>query len=50
LCWFDSNAVKYVRRYKNISHHTYLLQCNNGEWEIKTKASGADVLAIRDEV
>ena len=42
LCWYDVDQKKYVRRYKNISTHKYLLEKSNGQWKIKTNATVAD--------
>lgn len=47
LCWWDSSKERYVKRYKNISNHYYVLQRDeNRKWMIKTNASIADNMKI----
>jgi hypothetical protein len=42
LCWWDIQKNRYVKRYKNISEHFYILHKINNQWKVKTNASIAD--------
>lgn len=42
LCWWDTQKNHYVKRYKNISEHFYILQKTPDGWRVKTNASTAD--------
>jgi len=44
LCWWDTVNNQYIKRYKNISEHVYIVIKENDEWKIKTNASSADFL------
>lgn len=42
LCWRSLATDKYIKRYKNISDHYYILNKVDGVWKINTNASLAD--------
>jgi len=44
LCWWNAEEQQYVKRYKNISKHVYILIKVDGNWKVKTNASTADFL------
>jgi len=44
LCWWNVKTKQYLKRYKNISQHVYILNKVGGSWKIKTNASNADFL------
>jgi len=44
LCWWNAQQQQYLKRYKNISKHVYVLIKIDGNWKIKTNASTADFL------
>ena len=46
LCWWDTSKKKYVKRYKVISDHFYVLNMINEKWMIKTNASTSDPLGL----
>lgn len=46
LCWWDTSKKKYVKRYKDISDHFYILNKLKGRWMIKTIASKADIMEL----
>ena len=46
LCWWDMNTKKYIKRYKDISGHFYILTRLNNKWAIKTKASTSDPMEL----
>ena len=50
LCWFDTENQKYIRRYKDISTHVYILTKIDDTWKVKTKASKADILHLDKEL
>ncbi len=44
LCWWDTVNNQYLKRYKNISEHVYIVVKQNNQWKVKTNASSADIL------
>ena len=44
LCWWNSKNNRYLKRYKNISDHFYILNKINNRWKIKTNASTSDIV------
>ncbi len=47
LCWWDAVEQRYVKRYKDISDHFYILNKDSlGKWMIKTNASMSDLMEI----
>jgi len=47
LCWWDTSLERYVKRYKDISDHFYILNKDHaGKWMIKTNASMSDLMEI----
>ncbi len=50
LCWWDLEKNKYVKRFKNISDHYYLLIKEDDTWKIRADVSKADFNEIEEEV
>ncbi len=46
LCWWDTVKKRYVKRYKVISDHFYILNKVKGEWLVKTNASTSDPMEL----
>jgi len=46
LCWWDTLQNKYVKRFKSIADHYYILQKENSIWKIKTNASSFDPMEL----
>lgn len=46
LCWWDVSQKRYVKRFKDISDHYYILLKQNGVWTIKTNASTSDPMEL----
>ncbi len=46
LCWWDTVKKRYVKRYKVISDHFYILNKVKGKWMIKTNASTSDPMEL----
>ena len=44
LCWWDKTKNRYIKRYKNICDHFYILNKVDNTWKIKTNASIADII------
>lgn len=48
LCWWNVPQQQYLKRYKNISKHVYVLVKIDGQWKVKTNASTADFLQTKE--
>lgn len=46
LCWWDTLKKRYVKRYKDISDHFYILKKLEDRWIIKTNASTSDPMEL----
>lgn len=44
LCWYDDVEKKYIKRYKTISDHKYLLVQEKSGWKIKTNITTSDFI------
>ncbi len=44
LCWWNKEEEKYIKRYKNISEHTYTLKKVKNKWKINNNISMSDFL------
>ena len=44
LCWWNDGKKRYIKRYKNICDHFYILNKVSGNWKIKTNASTSDII------
>lgn len=49
LCWWDMDSQKYVKRYKNIAEHFYVLQKEENNWMIRTNASLTDFNEVEEK-
>jgi len=47
LCWWDTSKKKYVKRYKDISDHYYIVNKVKDKWLVKTNASTSDPMEIK---
>ena len=50
LCWWDTDEKRYVKRYKDINNHYYLLKQKRGKWKVITNATLADFNAIENKI
>lgn len=46
LCWWCPAAKRYVKRFKDISDHFYILKKKNDRWMIRTNASKSDFMEL----
>lgn len=49
LCWWDLEQNKYIKRFKNISEHYYLLKNEDLGWRIRANVSLADFNELEKE-
>lgn len=47
LCWWSTEAKRYVLRYKNMGEHLYILSKKDGLWRIKTDVTMVDFNSLR---
>ncbi|MGB5437151.1 MAG: hypothetical protein WBM98_14745 [Maribacter sp.] len=46
LCWWCASSKRYVKRYKDISDHFYILKKKKNRWMIRTNASKSDFMEL----
>jgi len=46
LCWWCPAAKRYVKRFKDISDHFYILKKKSNRWMIRTNASQSDFMEL----
>ena len=44
LCWWNDTKKRYIKRYKSICEHFYILNKVSGNWKVKTNASTSDII------